>query len=120
MRDELNSLSEILTRAVSLSGELIDLVKDDNKNSKLDYILKKLSETDKIINSKTTLKEMIGFTVQRVIHTITEGYDIDADDEHMAKEELVAKRSHFLYMGILEGTEFNRKIVNKMIKLLEG
>jgi hypothetical protein len=120
MRDELNSLSETVMRAVSLSGDLIDLVKKDNKNSKLDYILKKLSETDKIINSKATLKEMIGFTVQRVIHTITEGYDIDADDEHMNKEELIAKRSHFLYMGILEGTEFNKKIIDKMIKLLEG
>ncbi|MBN2400945.1 MAG: motility associated factor glycosyltransferase family protein [Spirochaetes bacterium] len=119
MRDELNSLSETVKRAVALSGELVELVKKNNKNSKLDYILKKLSETDKILNSKTGIKEMIGFTVQRVIHTITEGYEIDSEDDTISKEELVAKRSRFLYEGILEGTEFNRKIVDKMIKLLE-
>jgi hypothetical protein len=62
---------------------------------------------------------MIGFTVQRVIHTITEGYEIDASDEKMNKQELVAKRSRFLYSGILEGIEFNRKIISKMIELLE-
>jgi hypothetical protein len=119
MRGELDSLLETVKRAVALSGELIDLVKEDNKSSKLDYILKKLSETDKIINSKATLKEMIGFTVQRVIHTITEGYEIDDNDENMNKEELIAKKSHFLYKGILEGTEFNIKIIDKMIKMLE-
>jgi hypothetical protein len=119
IRDELDSLSETVKRAVVLSSDLIDLVKENKKSSKLDYILKKLSETDKIINSKTTLKEMIGFTVQRVIHTITEGYEIDNNDEYISKEEIVAKKSHFLYKGILEGTEFNIKIINKMIKLLE-
>jgi hypothetical protein len=119
MRSELDSLSVTMKRAVALSGELIDLVRKNNMDSKLDYVLKKLSETDKIINSGATIRGMIGFTVQRVIHTITEGYEIDASDEQMNKQELVAKRSHYLYNGILEGIEFNRKIIDKMIKLLE-
>ncbi|MFH0974473.1 MAG: 6-hydroxymethylpterin diphosphokinase MptE-like protein [Spirochaetota bacterium] len=117
MRDELYLLSEKLGRAVSLSGELIDLVKKGNK-SKLDYILKRLSETDEFLYSRDTIKDMIGFTIQRVIHTITEGYELDTGDSGSPKEELVAKRSLYLYEGMLEGSGFNIKILNKMITLL--
>jgi len=119
MINDLDSLLEILKRAVSLSLELIDQTKKEHKDSKLDYILKKLSEADQAIESKNTLRDMIGFTVQRVIHTITEGYEIDDGDKHLSKEALVAKKSHFLYKGILEGSEFNMKILKKMISLLE-
>lgn len=120
MKDELVSLVPVLHRTVSLSGELAGMMKNKKKDAKLDYILKKLSETDKILESKNTLKDMIGFTIQRVIHTITEGYKIDEDDENLGKEELVAKKSHYLYKGILEGSEFNLKILNKIITLLKG
>lgn len=118
MENELNTLLPALKRAVSLSEELVVLLKQKTKGGKLDYILKKLSETDKMLESKNTLKDMIGFTVQRVIHTITEGYDIDPGDEGLSEEELVAKKSHYLYKGILEGSEFNMKILKKMIILL--
>jgi hypothetical protein len=117
MKDELFLLSEKLRRAVNLSGELMELVKKNNK-SKLDYILKRLSETDEFLYSRDTVKDMIGFTIQRVIHTITEGYEVDSEDSTTPKEELVAKRSHFLYSGMLEGSDFNIKILNKMIMLL--
>ncbi len=119
MREELDKLITILRNAISLSAELMDIVRKDKKNTRLDYILGKLSETDKILYSKDTLLEMIGFTVQRVIHTITEGYEIDANDNRFGKEELTAKRSHFLYSGILEGSEFNMRILDKMIRLLD-
>ena len=95
------------------------MMKNNKKDSKLDYILKKLSEIDKLLESKNTLKDMIGFTIQRVIHTITEGYEIDENDEKLSREELVAKKSHYLYKGILEGSEFNLRIINKIILLLK-
>ncbi len=119
MRSELDPLSETVNRAVALSEELIELIQKNSRDGKLDYILKKLAETDKMINSKATVKEMIGFTVQRVIHTITEGYDINDDDQNVNKHELISRRSHFFYKGIQEGIEFNKKILNNMIKLLE-
>jgi len=120
MKKDLILLIKNLERAVILSADLLSIVKDNKKDSKLDYILNKLSETDKMLNSENTLKEMIGFTVQRVIHTITEGYEIDGNDNKSGKEELAAKRSHFLYKGILEGSVFNLRILDKMIKLLSS
>ncbi|MBN2039363.1 MAG: motility associated factor glycosyltransferase family protein [Spirochaetes bacterium] len=118
MSDELDSLLPVFERAVKLSDEMAGMMKENRKDSKLDYILKKLSETDKILESKNTLKDLIGFTIQRIIHTITEGYEIDENDEKISNEELVAKKSHYFYKGILEGSEFNSKILKKMITLL--
>ncbi len=118
MSDELESLLPSLERAVSLSDELISLTRKKKGDSKLDYILNKLSEVDKTIESRDTLKDMIGFTIQRVIHTITEGYEIDEKDESLTEDELVAKRSHYLYKGLLEGAQFNKKILKKMNAIL--
>ena len=121
MNGELEDLLPVLERAVKFSRELISLMQGKKRNrNRLDYLLGKLSETDRIIESKNTLKDMIGFTVQRVVHTITEGYEIDGDDSSLPEEARIAKRSGFLYSGLLEGTLFNRKILKKMANLLEG
>jgi hypothetical protein len=120
MYGELEGLLPALKRAVKFSEELISQVNGKKRNQeRLDYLLGKLSETDRIIESKNTLKDMIGFTIQRVIHTITEGYNIDGDDSSLPEEARIAKRSGFLYRGLLEGTLFNRKILKKVINLLE-
>jgi hypothetical protein len=120
MYGELEGLLPALKRAVKFSEELISQVNRKKRNQeRLDYLLGKLSETDRIIESKNTLKDMIGFTVQRVVHTITEGYEIDEDDSSLPEEARIAKRSGFLYRGLLEGTLFNRKILKKMVNLPE-
>ncbi|MDY6933469.1 MAG: 6-hydroxymethylpterin diphosphokinase MptE-like protein [Spirochaetota bacterium] len=119
MLGELNSLLPILERAVSLSLELVSLIKMNMRDQgKLDYILRKLSEVDKVVEKRDTLKDMISFTIQRVIHTITEGYKIDDKDDSLTDDELVAKRSNYLYTGLLEGSLYNKKIIHKMTALL--
>ena len=117
---DLKPLLETLERAVTLSEEMSAIIKNRKKGGRLDYILNKLSDADKLISSRDTLKDMISFTIQRVIHTINEGYEIDGDDSAMSNEELVAKRSQFLYSGLYEGALFNKKILNNMISLLGG
>ena len=123
IRGEIDSLVPVLEKAVGFSGSLLALIEERNRGasgdrSKVDYLLKKLAETDRAIESKTDAKDMISFTVQRVLHTITEGYEIDEDDGHMAGEELVAKRSRYLYEGLLDGAKFNGKILGKMAAIL--
>ena len=118
MNRELEALVPVIRRAVGFSEELIALIQSKKKNGKLEYLLKKLAETDKVIESKNALKDMIGFTIQRVIHTITEGYEIDEHENQLNDEERIAKRSHFLYSGLLEGSLFNKKVLNQMIFLL--
>lgn len=121
MFSELATFTPALEKAVAYSRDLLDLVQAETRNQgKLDYLLKKLSDFDTLIESKSVLKDMIGFTVQRVIHTISEGFDIEDSDKDLEDDVKIAKRSHFLYQGLLEGAYFINKTLEKMIRLLEG
>jgi hypothetical protein len=126
IRQDIDSILPVLGRAVGFSDNLESLMKEkrrgQSKNggqSKLDYLLNKLSETDRIVESKKHAKDMISFTIQRVIHTINEGYEIDEGDRELTDNELVAKRSSYLYKGLLEGARFNSRILKKMAEILK-
>jgi hypothetical protein len=121
MSTETESLIPILDRAVSISEELSTLIGRGNKNNKrVDAILGKLNETDKIIESKENIKGMISLAIQKVLHTITEGHDIDESDSSISGDALTVKKSEYLYRGLLEGSLFNKKIYRKMKLRLES
>jgi len=116
MLSEIENLIPALERALSYASELSEMInsgKDKSDPGKMSFILKKLSETDKFIETMKKSKGLISFSIQRVIHTITEGYELNND-----KEDNAAERSLFLYRGLLEGTLFNKKILGKMKMLL--
>lgn len=116
MASEIDGLIPVLEKAVMHAADLskmIDDGKDKTDPGKMNYILSKLSDTDKFIESQKSSKDIISFSIQRVIHTITEGYDIDGSSELNA-----GKRSEFLYRGFLEGALFNRKVLRKMVRIL--
>ncbi len=120
MLQEVESLLPAMERSVKISGDLLEMIEGGARDQgKLDYILKRLSEADALIESKKTLKDMIGFTVQRVIHTITEGYEIEQNESELNEEVKIARRSLFLYRGLLEGSRFNLKILRVMKHILE-
>ncbi len=120
MIEEVESLIPVLERAVVVSEKLVKLIKEKRKDkNKLDYLMRKLAETDRFIESKENIKGLISLTVQRAIHTITEGYDIDINDSQLSQDELTAKRSLYLYKGILDGAIFSQKIFKKMIRILQ-
>lgn len=116
MAAEIEELIPVLEKAVLQASELSKMIDDGRDKSdpgKINYILGKLSDTDRFIESQKNSKDLISFSIQRVIHTITEGYDIDGSSELNA-----GKRSEFLYRGFLEGALFNRKILRKMVMIL--
>ena len=120
MLREIDALLPVLARAVTLSEELLAAVRAGSRDAgKAGYIMQKLSETDRIVESKETLKEMIGFTAQRAIHTITEGWETEEGEGKLGDEERVAQRSLYLYRGLHEGCVFNRKTLGKMRALLD-
>lgn len=104
-------LSETLSRAVSLAETLIAITSDKKGDAgKINYILGRLTAVDKELESFQSVKDMVGLTVQRVIHSITEGYS-DA-------ESTPAESSLFLYKGMAEGCDFCGRILDKMEKIL--
>jgi hypothetical protein len=117
---EIASLIPVLRRAVAFSEELNSFMRAANKDRRrLDRLLQKLSEIDRIVESKRRAKDMISFTAQRVVHTINEGYDIDENEKELSEQEKVAKRSHYLYQNLLEGAKFNIRILKKMSLALD-
>ncbi len=120
MREDYDTLIPALQRSVSLSEDMAALLKGARSDQgRLDYILKKLAETDRLIESRESIKDIIGFTAQRVIHTITEGYEIDEEESRLSEEERVARRSLFLYRGLLDGCRFNIRLTDRMMALLD-
>jgi len=116
MLSEIESLIPALDKASAYAAELsamIDSGRDKTDPGKVSFILKKLSETDKFVESMNKSKGLISFSIQRVIHTITEGYELNSD-----KKDNAAERSLFLYSGLLEGALFNKKILGKMKLML--
>lgn len=116
MLTEIESLIPVLEKASVFATELSEMIesgRDKSDPGKISFILKKLSETDKFIESMKKSKGLISFSIQRVIHTITEGYELNS-----GKEENAAERSIFLYRGLLEGALFNKKILGKMKLIL--
>ncbi len=112
MLSEIESLIPVLERASSYAADLSAMIgsgQDKSDPGRISFILKKLSEADKYIESMKKSKGLISFSIQRVIHTITEGYDLNN-----GKDDNAADRSLYLYRGLLEGTLFNKKILTKM------
>lgn len=118
MLAEIEQLIPVLGRAVTYASELSGMIesgKDRSDPGKVSFILKKLSETDRFVESMKKSKGLISFSIQRVIHTITEGYELNPK-----KEDNAAERSVFMYSGLLEGTRFNKKILEKMKQLVSA
>jgi len=116
MLEEIESLIPLLEKASAYAAELSGMIetgRDKSDPGKMSFILKKLSETDKFIESMKKSKGLISFSIQRVIHTITEGYELSG-----GRKDNAAERSLFLYRGLLEGTLFNKKILGKMKLML--
>ncbi len=121
MLSDLQGLLPALSRAVESAGRLAALLAASKRDgAKVDYALGRLAECDRIISSKKNIKDMISLTSQKVIHTIKEGYDIGGEGSGLSEDVMVAKRSEYLYKGLYEGSLFNRKTLEKMLKIIEG
>ncbi len=116
-----DALLPILNRAVRLSEELTEQTASAHRDgAKIAYIIKKLDEADRAIEFRKKTTDMIGLTIQKVVHTIMEGHDAGEEDRNMTEDEKIARRSLYLYRGLLEGAEFVRRIAGQMKRIIEN
>lgn len=121
MKTDVEDLIPALSRAVLLSEDLAEQTASAFRDgAKIAYIIKKLDETDRALESRKKTTDMIGLTIQRVVHTIMEGHDLDDEDRIMNEDEKIARRSLFLYRGLLEGAEFVKRIMEQMRLILRN
>lgn len=115
MAREIDLLIPVLEKALVQARELSDMIdsgKDKSDPGKMSYILSKLEDADAALESGNRSKGMLSFAMQRVIHTITEGYDTGDGQDN------AGTRSVFLYSGMLEAAHFNAKLLAKMKVIL--
>ncbi len=118
MLSEIELLVPALEKAAAYAMDLSAMIgtgRDKSDPGKVSFILTKLSEADRFIESMNRSKGLISFSIQRVIHTITEGYELEN-----GKGDNAAERSLYLYRGLLEGSLFNKKILGKMKRMLQA
>jgi len=114
--EEIAEIVPVLERALERSAELSEMIasgSDKSDPGKAGYILAKLAEADAAIEAKEKSKGMLSFAMQRVIHTITEGYDTGGGSDN------AGARSQFLYGGMLESARFIARLLEKMKVLLK-
>ncbi len=112
---ELNEMIPLLKKSKTYSSELRKLIEVNSSDSnKINYLLKKLDDTDIFIDQKKNSKDIIGLTVQKVIHTIIEGQSIFEDNNSRLS---IAKRSEYLYNGLYDGAVYtlNKLLVMKLM-----
>ncbi|MCX7677699.1 MAG: DUF115 domain-containing protein [Spirochaetes bacterium] len=118
---QIDELLPVLKRAVHFAEELVTQMKASVRDgAKISYIVKKLDEIDNFIETRKKLADMIGLAIQKVVHTIMEGHDVEGEDSEMGNEEKIARRSLYLYKGLLEGAEFIGKTVAQMVAILQN
>lgn len=106
--NESSILAEKLDRALVLTDEL----GGERSEKKRAQIIEKLESVDRYIESASSAKGMVGLAVQRVIHTITEGYDEGGSS--------VLARSEYLYSGLRDGALFVSRSLKKLMILLDS
>lgn len=106
--NENSYLNEQLKKALDYSHKLKDEIEQNGKG--VGDILSRLDALDEAIQSRSSSKSIVGMSVQKVIHTITEEYDLEEKPTPLQ----IAERSCFLYQGLLDGVSFVEKVLNKM------
>ena len=114
--NEIESYYERTTKAKEISEKLILAIKTDSQNE-IRQLIKKLDVLDNYLESRKTVCDIIGLSMQKVIHTLTEGYESE-DDKHKPENLKIAERSAYMYRAMDESLKFNMHLAEKIKTIL--
>lgn len=128
---ELDSYRELVEQGHKISQEIYNAIQTE-KTEKTerseqifrDYIRPRLTEMDRIdeaVSSRKNLGEILSTSMQRVIFSVTEGFDGHLTLEEKENPRLgIAKKSLLLYNGLLETSKMLRNgIVRTLLRMNE-
>ncbi|MFW6366177.1 MAG: motility associated factor glycosyltransferase family protein, partial [Spirochaetota bacterium] len=116
--NENDLLLEKLVQAVEHALRLREVIGQRGAEREAQQLIGKLDAVDEYIGRFSASKSIVGMSVQRTIHTVQEGYDLDT--EECSDAERIAGRSHYLYSGLLDGCRFTRRVLAKMSRLFNA
>jgi hypothetical protein len=112
--NENDLLTGKLRTAVETTHKIIEMVETEKGNPS--QYLKVLDDIDEYIGTLSSSKSIVGMSVQKTIHTIQEGYDLEENSDSSLSSSV--KRSKFLYSGLLDGAIFTERVLRKIRHIL--
>ncbi|TGL44481.1 motility associated factor glycosyltransferase family protein [Leptospira perdikensis] len=114
------SLSEFVTtvkRGLVVSQRIYNQIQRNQINPKtFSEDIKQMDSIDEQVSGKKGLNEILSLGIQRVILTITEGYDDQLTLEEKENPQLgVAKKSLLLYEGLYESVRSTKRMLTKSL-----
>lgn len=118
------SLSEFVItvkRGLIVSERIYNQIKRNQINPKtFSEDIKQMDSIDEQVSGKKGLNEILSLGIQRVILTITEGYDDHLSLEEKENTKLgVAKKSLLLYEGLYESVQSTKRMLTKSLYRLQ-
>ncbi|MCZ8342528.1 MAG: DUF115 domain-containing protein [Leptospira sp.] len=112
----------VVQKGMNLSKKIYSQIKNNQVDPKrFSNDLKQMDAIDTIVSEKKGLNEMLSLGIQRVILTITEGYDSELDEADRSNEQLeIAKKSLLLYEGLNESISSIKRMLKKSLFRLES
>jgi hypothetical protein len=113
----LKDFEKVLEKGEILAKKIYQKVKIKAQNTKeFSSLLQEIDSIDDLVSQKKGLNEIVGLGVQRVILTITEGYDTLLSLEEKKNKDLgIAKKSVLLYEGLFKTTKLIRRLLQKAL-----
>ncbi|EMY62557.1 motility associated factor glycosyltransferase family protein [Leptospira terpstrae] len=118
------SLSEFVItvkRGLAVSERIYNQIKRNQINPKtFSEDIKQMDAIDEQVSGKKGLNEILSLGIQRIILTITEGYDDNLSVEEKENTQLgVAKKSLLLYEGLYESVRTTKRMLTKSLYRLQ-
>lgn len=114
---ELESFVKLLKKGKMYSEKVYSLIQSNQEKSpEINHLLDKMDKIDEMVSSQKNINQMINISIQRIILTITEGYDVQLTLQEKSNPKLsIAQKSVLLYSGLLEGAFLMKKLMKKTL-----
>ncbi|TGL86359.1 DUF115 domain-containing protein [Leptospira congkakensis] len=115
--EALSEFVSIIKRGLAVSQRIYNQIQRNQINPKtFSEDIKQMDSIDEQVSGKKGLNEILSLGIQRVILTITEGYDDQLTLEEKENPRLgVAKKSLLLYEGLYESVRSTKRMLTKSL-----
>jgi hypothetical protein len=102
LESELNAFLPIVQEGADLSANIYERIQNQNENPKqMSSLIQRMDQIDEIVSSKKSLSEILSLSLQRVIYSVTEGFESQLSPEEKSNKYLgISKKSVLLYSGL--------------------
>lgn len=120
--EQLEPFRSLLKKGKILTEQIYQMIKKKkNQSGQFSRLLQQMERIDEQVSAKKGLSEILALSMQRIIYSITEGYENALTVEEKLNPHLaIAKKSVLLYQGLLDSCQLHLKLLKKSLFRLEN